>query len=55
MRSAESFEAYEADIMPNNRPGCLDDYIKWFGEAGMKAQILHLHGNVALIGGSKVG
>jgi len=55
MRSAESFEAYEADIMPNNRPGRLDDYIEWFDKAGMKAQILHLHGNVALIGGSKVG
>ena len=33
----------------------LDDYIKWFGEAGMKAQILHLHGNVVLMSGSKVG
>lgn len=55
MRSAESFEAYEADIMPNNRPGCLDDYIEWFGKAGMKAQILHMHGNVVLIAGSKVG
>ena len=55
MRSAESFDAYEADIMPNNRPGRLDDYIEWFDDAGMKAQILHLHGNVALIGGSKGG
>ncbi|MEE2933647.1 MAG: class I SAM-dependent methyltransferase [Pseudomonadota bacterium] len=55
MRSAESFEAYEADIMPNNRPGRLGDYMEWFDKAGMKAQILHLHGNVALLGGSKVG
>lgn len=55
MRTAGTFDAYEADITPNNRPGCLDDYIKWFGEAGMKAQILHLHGNVVLIGGAKVG
>ena len=55
MRTAGTFDSYEADIMPNNRPGRLDDYIKWFGQAGMKAQILHLHGNVVLIGGSKVG
>ena len=53
MRTAESFEAYEGDIAPNNRPGRLSDYQEWFAAAGMTAQILHLHGNVALIAGAK--
>jgi hypothetical protein len=53
MRMAESFEAYEGDIAPNNRPGRLSNYQEWFAAAGMTAQILHLHGNVALIAGAK--
>ena len=53
MRTAGSFEAYEGDIAPNNRPGRLSDYQEWFAAAGMTAQILHLHGNVALIAGAK--
>lgn len=53
MRTAENFDAYEADIAPNNRPGRLSDYLAWFAEAGLVAQILHLHGNVALIAGGK--
>lgn len=53
MRTAETFEAYEADIAPNNRPARLGDYFDWFGAAGLSTQILHLHGNVALIAGAK--
>lgn len=53
MRTAESFEAYEGDIAPNNRPGRLSDYVGWFADVGMTAQVLHLHGNVALIGAAK--
>lgn len=53
MRSADTFEAYEADIAPNNRPARMSDYTTWFRDAGMTAQILHLHGNVALIAGAK--
>lgn len=53
MRTAADFDAYEADIAPNNRPGSLADYVDWFRAAGLAAQVLHLHGNVALIGGAK--
>lgn len=50
MRSAESFAAYEADLSDSNRPARLQDYRDWFAELGMASQVLHLHGNVALIG-----
>lgn len=50
MRSAESFAAYEADLSDSNRPARLDDYRAWFDALGMASQVLHLHGNVALIG-----
>ena len=53
MRTAKNFEAYEGDIAPNNRPACLTDYFEWFGAAGLSTQILHLHGNVALIAGAR--
>lgn len=49
MRAAESFAAYEADLSDSNRPARLDDYVRWFAELGLEHQILHLHGNVALI------
>lgn len=52
MRSAADFDAYEADLAPNNRPGSLADYIDWFRDAGLAPQVLHLHGNIALIGGA---
>lgn len=55
MRTAEDFDQYQADIAPNNRPGRLSDYAKWFADAGLVMQILHLHGNIALIGGAKLG
>lgn len=49
MRSAPSFTEYEADLSLSNRPAALDDYSRWFTELGLEHQILHLHGNVALI------
>lgn len=54
MRTAESFDAYETDLGTDNRPARLLDYLDWFPAAGLAAQILHLHGNVALIGGARV-
>jgi SAM-dependent methyltransferase len=53
MRTADSFDAYQADLAPNNRPASLRDYFAWFGAAGLAAACLHLHGNVALIAGAK--
>lgn len=53
MRSAASFAEYEADLSQSNRPARLDDYIRWFTELGLEHQILHLHGNVALIAAAK--
>lgn len=55
MRTARSFEDYKADIAPNNRPASLEDYFDWFSSAGLSTQVLHLHGNVALIAGAKQG
>lgn len=49
MRSADTFADYEADLSESNRPARLDDYVRWFAELGLQHQILHLHGNVALI------
>ena len=53
MRTAEDFDQYEADIAPII--GKIGDYAKWFADAGLVMQILHLHGNIALIGGAKLG
>lgn len=53
MRTAADFDAYEADLASNNRPASLADYFDWFRAAGLAAQVLHLHGNVALIGGAR--
>lgn len=53
MRTAASFAEYEADLSQSNRPARLDDYIRWFTELGLEHQILHLHGNVALIAAAK--
>lgn len=50
MRTADSFADYLADLSDSNRPARLDDYRAWFAELGMASQVLHLHGNVALIG-----
>ena len=51
MRSAPDYAAYLTDLGTDNRPAGLDDYQKWFAEAGLAFQILHLHGNIALMAG----
>lgn len=53
MRSADDFAGYEADLASNNRPARLADYFAWLPEAGFSTQLLHLHGNVMLMGGVK--
>ncbi|WPZ34966.1 class I SAM-dependent methyltransferase [Thalassobaculum sp. OXR-137] len=53
MRTAQTFSDYEADLSQSNRPARLDDYVRWFTELGLEHQILHLHGNVALIAAAK--
>ena len=50
MRSADDFQTYEADLGSDNRPATLADYQSWFGESGFEFQLLHLHGNIALMG-----
>lgn len=51
MRTADDWPSYVADLGTGNRPAALEDHLRWLGEAGLDAQVLHLHGNVALIGG----
>ena len=53
MRTADTFDAYVEDLGTDNRPARLADYLNWFPAAGLAPQVLHLHGNVALIGGAK--
>ena len=53
MRDAPDFAAYEADLASNNRPARLADYFEWLPAAGFSTQLLHLHGNVMLMGGVK--
>jgi tRNA (cmo5U34)-methyltransferase len=53
MRTADTYAAYLEDLGTDNRPARLSDYLKWFPAAGLAPQILHVHGNVALIGGTK--
>ena len=53
MRDAADFAAYEGDLASNNRPATLADYFAWLPAAGFAAQLLHLHGNVMLMGGVK--
>lgn len=50
MRSADDFQSYEADLGTDNRPATLADYERWLPQAGFEFQVLHLHGNVVLIG-----
>jgi len=50
MRTADGFAGYQADLSDSNRPARLADYDAWFTALGMASQVLHLHGNVALIG-----
>lgn len=53
MRTADSYESYIEDLGTDNRPASLSDYLTWFPAAGLTPQVLHLHGNIALIGGAK--
>ena len=55
MRDAPDFAAYQADLASNNRPARLQDYFAWLPAAGFQAQLLHLHGNVMLMGAVKQG
>lgn len=52
MRTADSFAAYETDLGSDNRPALLVDYARWFLEARLHFQCLHLHGNIALMAGA---
>ena len=53
MRAADDFAAYEAGFASNNSPGRLQDYGRWFQAAGMTSQVLHLHGNIMIMGAAK--
>ena len=53
MRTADSYAAYVDDLDRTNRPAPLADYFEWFADAGMTAQLLHLHGNIMLIAGAR--
>lgn len=53
MRTTDSFDAYIEDLGTDNRPAALLDYLDWFRSAGLAPAVLHLHGNVALLGGAK--
>lgn len=75
MRSADSYDEYEADLGSGNNPGSLvrppppalvptvaaaaspgcaqAEYGQWFGELGCESQLVHLHGNVALMAAAR--
>jgi SAM-dependent methyltransferase len=53
MRRADNFAAYEADLGATNRPARASDYAAWFAEAGLKADLAHRHGNIALYAAAK--
>ncbi|MBM3540414.1 MAG: class I SAM-dependent methyltransferase [Alphaproteobacteria bacterium] len=53
MRRADDFAAYEADLGATNRPARASDYAAWFAEAGLKADLVHRHGNIALYAAAK--
>lgn len=53
MRAADDFAGYVADLGEANRPATLDQYSGWFAEAGLEMQIVHLHGNIALLAGAR--
>jgi tRNA (cmo5U34)-methyltransferase len=53
MRSADTFDDYIADFASNNSPGRLNDYGTWFEAAGLTSQVLHLHGNIMIMGAAK--
>jgi tRNA (cmo5U34)-methyltransferase len=53
MRTADTYDSYIEDLGTDNRPASLTDYLDWFPSAGLNPQVIHLHGNIALIGGTK--
>lgn len=53
MRTAEDFASYQDDLGSDNRPATLADYFAWLSDVGLVAACLHLHGNIALIGGAR--
>jgi tRNA (cmo5U34)-methyltransferase len=53
MRTANSYDEYRESFANRAAPASLEDYLVWFGSAGLAAACLHLHGNTALIGGAK--
>ena len=50
----KSSDTYLDDLGSDNRPASLTDYQTWFADAGLAFQILHLHGNVALMAGAPI-
>jgi len=53
MRRAETHAAYIADLGEKNRPALFADYTRWFADAGLVADCLHRHGNIALFAAAK--
>lgn len=53
MRTAESWDAYEQDLGSGNSPGSLSQYRCWLGDLGCETQLVHLHGNVALLAAAR--
>lgn len=53
MRRADTFDAYLADLDKTNTPGRLADYMTWFAEAGLSADTVHRHGNIAILAAAK--
>ena len=53
MRTADSYDEYRESFANRAPPASLENYLEWFNLAGLAATCLHLHGNTALIGGTK--
>jgi tRNA (cmo5U34)-methyltransferase len=53
MRRADTYDAYVADLDKTNTPGRLADYMAWFAEAGLSADTVHRHGNIAILAAAK--
>ena len=53
MRRAETYDAYVADLDKTNTPARLADYMAWFAEAGLAADTVHRHGNIAILAAAK--
>lgn len=54
MKTAENYSEYRNSFSDSTPPATLNEYSKWFFNAGLSAACVHLHGNVALIAGKKV-